>query len=69
MTRTELEAIAKPNEVVSDFQYIENGTDENGYKTYKIVYISNPANFKLVHIDPDSKLAVLEDLDYVPPTV
>ena len=67
MTRTELEAIIKPNQVVSDFQYIENGTDQNGFMTYKIVYIENPKNFKLIHLDNDSKLAVLEDLDYVPP--
>ena len=68
MTRTELEAIIKPNQVVSDFQYIANGTDENGFTTYKIVYISNPTNFKLIYLDNDSKLAVLEDLDYVAPT-
>lgn len=68
MTRTQLEAIAKPNEVVSDFEYIQNGTDERGLPTYKLVYISNPPNFKLVYLDVDSKLAILEDLDYVPPS-
>jgi len=65
MTKTQLEAIKKPNQVVSEYQYIENGTDDNGFMTYKIVYVENPQNFKLIHIDADSKLAVLEDLDYV----
>lgn len=69
MTRLELEAIKKPNEVVSAFEYAQSGTDENGFTTYKIVYIENPANYKLTYLDVDSKLAVLEDLDYVEPQV
>ena len=63
MTKLQLEAIAKYNEVVVPFEYVENGTDANGFITYKIVYIEHPLNYKLSHIDVDSKLAVLEDLD------
>ncbi len=65
MTRTQLEQIKKPNQIVSDFQYIEDGKDDSGFPTYKTIFIEPPKNFKLVYTDKDSKLAVLEDLDYV----
>ena len=64
MTKTQLEAIKKPNQIITEFERVDNGLNENGFMTYKIIYISNPTNFKLIHIDDESKLAVLEDLDY-----
>ncbi len=69
MTRTQLEAIAKPDEVVSDFTYVDNGTDQNGFVTYKTTFVSNPLNYQVIYIDIDSKLAILKDLDYVAPIV
>lgn len=63
MTKLQLEAIAKSNQIVTEFERVDNGTDQNGYMTYKIVYIETPLNYKLIHIDDDSKLAVLENLD------
>ncbi len=65
MTQSQLEAIKKADEVVTGFTYVENGTDQNGYTMYKIIYTEKPLNFQLVHIDVDSKLAILKDLDYV----
>jgi len=65
MTVTQLEAIKKADEVVTAFEYVVNGKDTNGFDTFKIVYIDTPLNYLLVHIDVDSKLAVLKNLDYV----
>jgi len=67
MTKVELEAVIKPSQIITDYVYIDNGKDSNGFTTYKIVYIEPPENYKLIHLDKDSKLAVLEDLDYVEP--
>jgi len=67
MTREQLEAIKKEDEVVCDFTYNEISKDENGYPVFKIEYTNPPSNFKKVSIDPTSNLAILKDLDYVPP--
>jgi len=67
MTKTQLEAIIKPDEVVTAYEHVVNGQDEHGYDTYKIVYIENPQNYQLIHLDVDSKHAILKDLDYVEP--
>ena len=65
MTKLELEKLKKADEVITQFEYIKDGVNENGFDTFKIVYIDNPLNFSLVHIDVDSKLAILKNLDYV----
>ena len=63
MTKTQLEAIKQDNQIITEFERVENGVNELGYMTYKIVFIETPLNYKLIHIDDDSKLAVLENLD------
>ena len=57
----------KPELKVCDFNYTQTGTDEIGLPTYKIDYADAPTNYKLVRIIEDLKIAILEDLDYVPP--
>ena len=64
MTETQLNAIKEADEVVTSFTYVDNKVDEKGFMTYKIIYTETPLNYQLVHIDQDSKLAVLKDLDY-----
>ena len=64
MTKTQLEAIKKPNQIITQFERVDNGVNEQGFMTYRIIYVEPPKSYKLIHIDDESKLAVLEDLDY-----
>lgn len=68
MTLTELEAIAKQDEVVCDVQIVQNGEDMNGFPTFKNVFVNNPLHYQVIYIDPITNLALLKDLDYVAPT-
>lgn len=54
------------NEKVCDFEYIESGTDYNGYPIYTIKYTEPPLNYSLVHLIEPLKIAILKDLDYTP---
>ena len=56
------------NQRVVDITHIENGTDENGYPSYKVEYVNPPKNYKLVKMITPLKVAILEDFDYVEPT-
>jgi hypothetical protein len=67
MTRTELEAIKKADEVVCDITYKEIGTDQNGFPRYETVFVDKPLHHQVIYIDPVTNLAILKDLDYVPP--
>ena len=60
-------AKTKPELKVCDFIYTQIGTDEIGLPVYRVDYSNTPTNYKLVRVIEDLKIAILEDLDYVPP--
>lgn len=67
MLKTEIEAVLKPDEVAADFEYIETAVPNERFTTIAINYIAPPVNYSLVHIDSNSNIAVLKNLDYVEP--
>jgi len=56
----------KPQLKVCDYAYTQTGVNDLGLPVYKIDYVSPPTNYKLVATDENLKIAILEDLDYVP---
>jgi len=64
MTKTELEAIKKDDEVICEITYEQNGEDMNGLPTYKTVFVDKPLHHQVIYTDPTSNLAILKDLDY-----
>lgn len=69
MTRLELEAIMKADEIVCDVTFTQISVDANDLPVYKTEHVNKPASYKLIYTDPTSNLAILKDLDYVAPTV
>jgi len=62
-----IESLAsKPHFKVCDYTYVQSGVDDLGLPTYTIEYVSPPENYKLIAIDENLKIAILEDLDYAP---
>ncbi len=59
-------AVSNPELVVCDFLYTHTSTDDLGLPIYKADFITPPTNYKFIRMIEDLKIAVLEDLDYVP---
>lgn len=65
MTKQNLEQLLKKNEVITDFKRVQQGTDQDGYPTYEVVYINPPKNFRLVKFLDGLDCAILEDLTVI----
>ena len=70
MTKQDIiDTMASKNKALTvvDYDFEQTDTDDLGLPIFKINYVSNPKNFKLIKIIETPRVAVLEDLDYVEP--
>jgi len=65
MIKEDLKKLLKEKEFIVDFERAQNGTDDDGYPTYKIEYINPPKNFKLVKFIDGLNCVILEDLTVI----
>jgi len=57
---------SKPQLKVCDYTYVRSGISDLGLPTYTMEFVSPPKNYRLVEIDENLRIAILEDLDYAP---
>lgn len=63
-TKEQIQAKLKPNEVLTDFEYLETGVNDRGFPLFTINFITPPNNHSLVQVIEPLKVAILTDLDY-----